>query len=87
MNYRTKLAIVCLFVPALVIGCAGWSHGYGARVVTLLANECVVIAQEEKNGTVETVCATAAELAPLLNLIMAKRTAQPDAGVDGAAHD
>lgn len=70
--------ILLLACVASMLGCVKPSH-----VLHLAAEDCVEIAKANQDGTVEVICATIDELAPLLDLIAAKRRMERDAGVDG----
>jgi len=85
-SYKLVALIAALLTPTLaIVDCSpGATHGTGPKVVKLLADDCVEIAQDKGVGALEVICATASELAPLLNLVMMRRQ---DAGVVDGAHE
>lgn len=70
-----------------VTACGHSFKNVAPAVVRLAAEDCVEIARLHGNQSVETICATAEELSPLLDMILARRNeaakkAAFDGGVD-----
>lgn len=75
-----------VFIAVFALGCGHSLKGVAPTVVRLAAEDCVEIAKLHNNGQVETICATAGELSPLLDAILAARKGEKsianDAGKD-----
>ena len=85
MNRKHIVAIVVssFIAGTFALNCSSPLKQLVPAVVKLGAQDCVEIAKMEGNTKVEQVCATAEELTPLLDAILAARKKSlPDAGID-----